>query len=231
MRISTIIDISLVDVPGIPVTVIFTAGCNFDCPYCQNAEIIPSDSGTDLTIQEIIAKSVGHLSKGHCITGGEPTIQADLPQLLKELRAAGSGHINLNTNGTNPSILQQCIPFLDSVWLDLKTSPEKYNFVARTAHNHWSSVLKSINSLLNSDVAFWPRTTYAGSLMTPEDIEHIAKLLSNLGYKGKYLVQNYIESSGVRDEEISNLATPDRAELEYLEEMDFSGVEVVLEWR
>ncbi len=231
MRISTIIDISLVDVPGIPVTVIFTAGCNFDCPYCQNAEIIPMDSGTDVPIDEIVTRSTGHLSKGHCITGGEPTMHSDLPSLLRKLRDAGSGHINLNTNGTNPSILQQSLPYLDSVWLDIKTSPERYNTVARMKHNLWPSVSKSIELLLNSDVAFWPRTTYVSTLMKPDDIEQILILLANLGYEGRYVVQNYIESSGVRVEELSNLTKPERSELEHLEEMEFSGVEVDIEWR
>ncbi|MHA2374127.1 MAG: radical SAM protein, partial [Candidatus Thorarchaeota archaeon] len=74
MRVASIIDISLVDVPGIPVTVIFTGGCNFDCPYCQNAELISLSSGEDLSPSEIVARARGHLTDGYCISGGEPTI-------------------------------------------------------------------------------------------------------------------------------------------------------------
>ncbi|TFF91459.1 radical SAM protein, partial [Candidatus Thorarchaeota archaeon] len=94
MRLATIIDISLVDVPGIPVTVIFTAGCNFDCPYCQNAEIIPLDSGTEMTVEEIVKEAQGHLTDGYCITGGEPTIYKGLPEMLRALREEEK-HINL----------------------------------------------------------------------------------------------------------------------------------------
>ena len=83
MRIASVIDVSLVDVPKIPVTVIFTAGCNMDCPYCQNAEIIPLTSGTTMAISDIVDRVRGNFSDGYCITGGEPTIHKDLPDLLR----------------------------------------------------------------------------------------------------------------------------------------------------
>ena len=86
MRIASIIDISLVDVPGIPVTVLFTAGCNMDCSFCQNAEIIPLESGSEMVISDIVERVRGNLSDGYCVTGGEPTIHKDLPLLLKALK-------------------------------------------------------------------------------------------------------------------------------------------------
>ncbi|MHA2177560.1 MAG: radical SAM protein, partial [Candidatus Thorarchaeota archaeon] len=81
MRVASIIDISLIDVPGIPVTVLFTAGCNMDCSFCQNAEIIPTESGQEMGIPDIVNKLTGNLTDGYCISGGEPTIHKDLPVL------------------------------------------------------------------------------------------------------------------------------------------------------
>ena len=231
LRISSIIDISLVDVPGIPVTVIFTAGCNYDCPYCQNAELIPLDSGEDVSILEIVRRSTGHLSKGHCITGGEPTLHSDLPELLLSLREKGSQHLNLNTNGSVPNILEKCLPYLDSIWFDFKTTPSKYHIISRRSHDVWHNVEHSIDLILQSHVMFWPRTTYVGGLMVPRDIEEIARWLADHGFSGRYLVQNYVESTGVREGERDSLLKPDLGELQYLTNLDSSEVRIELEWR
>ena len=231
MRISSIIDISLVDVPGIPVTVIFTAGCNYDCPYCQNAELIPLDSGEEVSISEIVERSTGHLSKGHCITGGEPTLHNELPELLLALREKGSQHLNLNTNCSVPNILEKCLPYLDSIWFDFKTVPSKYHVISRRSHKAWLNVEKSIHLILQSDVSFWPRTTYVGGLMDPKDVEDIARWLADHGFSGRYLVQNYVESSGVRENERDKLRKPDINELEYLTNLDIPDVSIELDWR
>ncbi|MHA2222267.1 MAG: radical SAM protein, partial [Candidatus Thorarchaeota archaeon] len=157
MRVASIIDISLIDVPGIPVTVLFTAGCNMDCSFCQNAEIIPTESGQEMGIPDIVNKLTGNLTDGYCISGGEPTIHKDLPVLLKTLRQEDeSKHINLNTQGSIPEILDQSLPYLDSVWFDIKTTPDQYCEVVRRSNDLWQSIVKSIKLLVNSEVSFWP---------------------------------------------------------------------------
>ena len=218
MRLASIIDVSLVDVPGVPVTVLFTGGCNFDCPYCQNAELIPRKSGDDLAISEIVKRARGNMVDGYCITGGEPTIHKDLPDLLCALKEDGAEHVNLNTQGSVPDVLKGCLPYLDSVWFDIKTTPSKYRQISRTRINPWRRVEKSMKIMLNSDVAFWPRTTYVGNLMTTEDILGILQILSNIGFKGEYVVQNYIESAGTRSNIVANYCTPTKKELEPMQE-------------
>ncbi len=231
MRIGTIIDISLVDVPRIPVTVIFTGGCNFDCPYCQNASLIPSDSGEEMTPAEIILQVKDFLSDGFCITGGEPTIHRDLPDLLKVLRDEVGGHINLNTQGSIPSVLEQSLPYLDSIWLDLKTSPTQYQKVSRTKVNPWPRIHESIKLILASDVALWPRTTYVGDLIQPGDIAEILAFLQSTGYQGEYLIQNFVASTGVREEEKTLLREPDSNELDEVLYHVPDAIGVRLEWR
>ncbi len=231
MRLGTVIDISLVDVPDIPVTVIFTAGCNFDCPYCQNAELIPLDSGIERTPEQIAVEAQGHLTDGYCITGGEPTVYKDLPDLLKILALDPDKHINLNTQGSVPTVLERSLPYLDSVWLDFKTIPQKYRAIARTRGDPWPRVKKSITMLMDSDVAFWPRTTYVGTLMTPEDIAGIMETLSFMGFEGTYLVQNYRASDGTRPEEVKDFTAPDVEELDSVVSSAPSGIDVRLEWR
>jgi pyruvate formate lyase activating enzyme len=231
MRIGSIIDVSLVDVPKIPVTVIFTAGCNMDCPYCQNSELIPLDSGVEMSVQEIVQKAKGNLTEGYCITGGEPTIHSELPILLKLLKFESPSHINLNTQGSVPNLLEKCLPYLDSVWFDIKAPPERYQEITRSRSDLWPKIQQSIEMLLDSDVLFWPRTTYAGELMSSNDIRNILQTLNQFGYKGEYLVQNYVESIGVRSEETGQLTSPNRDEIDALREKTPSGISLRLEWR
>jgi pyruvate formate lyase activating enzyme len=231
MRIASVIDISLVDVPKIPVTVIFTGGCNMDCGYCQNAELIPLDSGTEMELSDIVQKVRGNLSDGYCITGGEPTIHKDLPLLLQALKAEGTDHINLNTQGSVPDVLEKCLPYLDSVWFDVKTIPERYAEITRVKSDPWFRVLRSIKLLLASEVRFWPRTTYVGRLMNAVEIQEIADLLFKLGFQGEYLVQNYIRSAGTRESEVVTFENPDVRELEPLRDSMPAGITLKLEWR
>ena len=231
MRIASIIDISLVDVPKIPVTVIFTAGCNFDCSYCQNAELIPLSSGESMTIPDIVDRARGHLVDGYCVTGGEPTIHKDLPELLKALKEDCDCHINLNTQGSVPSVLERSLPYIDSVWFDMKASPTRYMGTVRTSHDPWPRVQQSIEILIDSDVLFWPRTTYVGNLTTRDDIKSILDTLHELGFRGEYLIQNYIDSAGTRDEEVAAFEKPNREEIEPLLSSLPSGISMRLEWR
>ncbi|TXT57502.1 MAG: hypothetical protein BAJATHORv1_10204 [Candidatus Thorarchaeota archaeon] len=231
MRIGSIIDVSLVDVPGIPVSVIFTSGCNFNCPYCQNADLISHDSGSEVSILEIISRVSGHFVDGYCITGGEPTLQNELPDLLASLRESTDGHINLNTQGSVPNILEKCLPYLDSVWFDIKTSPESYKSISRTKQNPWDKVVKSLKMILQSSVELWPRTTYTGILMEPKDVVRIAEELQKLDFSGKYTVQNYIASTGVRAEEKIHLREPQKSEITEILDLIPPTITINLEWR
>jgi pyruvate formate lyase activating enzyme len=231
MRIASVIDISLVDVPKIPVTVIFTAGCNMDCPYCQNAEIIPVTSGNKMEIMDIVEHVRGNMSDGYCITGGEPTIHKDLPDLLKALRDDGAEYINLNTQGSIPSVLKKCLHYLDSIWFDIKTVPRRYAEVTRTKINPWPHVLESITLLLKSDVDFWPRTTYIGRWMHPSEIIEIAGLLSEIGFSGEYLVQNYVKSAGTRDSDTVDFERPTLSEFESIQEKLPPSIVLKFDWR
>ena len=231
MRVASIIDISLVDVPGVPVTVLFTAGCNMDCPYCQNAEIIPISSGDEMTIDAIVQQLRGNLSNGYCITGGEPTIQKDLPDLLKQLRSEDSKHINLNTQGTVPDVLEKSLHYLDSVWFDIKTIPVSYCKVTRVENDPWPRVERSIRLVLDSEASFWPRTTYVGGLIKPSDTLKIAELLSDFGFNGEYVVQNFIKSTGTREADVESFVEPDLDELTSVLDQIPECISLRLDWR
>ncbi|MGY5855278.1 MAG: radical SAM protein, partial [Candidatus Thorarchaeota archaeon] len=191
----------------------------------------PLTSGDEMTIDAIVQQLRGNLTSGYCITGGEPTIQTDLPDLLRQLRSEESKHINLNTQGTVPDVLKKSLPYLDSVWFDIKTIPESYCEVTRVSSDPWPRVERSLKLILNSQAALWPRTTYVGGLAEPSDIVKISDILLDLGYEGEYVVQNFMKSSGTRDTDVESFTEPDINDVKSILNQIPEGISLRLEWR
>ena len=88
LKLSGIVEDSIVDGPGIRVTV-FCQGCPHHCPGCHNPETWPFEGGTEIaeeTVASIVASNP--LCRGVTFSGGEPFAQAEgyakLAKLLKE---------------------------------------------------------------------------------------------------------------------------------------------------
>ncbi len=130
MKILGLQKLTLLDFPGRVAAIVFTGGCNFRCPFCQNSSLVLAPQ----TVQEIseeefrqfLRKRQGLLD-GICVTGGEPTLHVDLPDFLASIRDAGY-LVKLDTNGTNPDMLESLLAdgLLDYVAMDVKAGPENY---------------------------------------------------------------------------------------------------------
>ena len=81
---------------GRPCVFVRFAGCNLKCPWCD----------TDVTkrfsasLDELLAELGQYKAKSVILTGGEPTMQKELPELVAALKKAGYW-IGVETNGTN----------------------------------------------------------------------------------------------------------------------------------
>ena len=108
-------------------TSIFLFGCNLRCPYCVNGRIVvvkPEDWEKPVkTIDlEVIKKHVLETrTEWVMISGGEPTFTPldKLNNLIDEIRSWGC-KIGISTNGTRPEIIEQILPKLNYVALDIK---------------------------------------------------------------------------------------------------------------
>ncbi len=101
MLVGGIIDISIKDIPHRVSMVIFTAGCNFKCDFCHNKNLLYSGAGKDYSIDHLIELVKNNiLLNSVSITGGEPTLQADLVEFCKKLSNNGK-YMSLDTNGSN----------------------------------------------------------------------------------------------------------------------------------
>lgn len=187
---------SFVDYPGNICATIFTAGCNMRCPYCHNAKLVSFRQDVTFPEEDILAhlEEKKHLLDGICITGGEPTLQKDLLDFIKKVKAIGL-KIKLDSNGSNPDVLRKCIPYVDFIAMDIKQLPSKYQKTAGTAI--LAKVIEdSINLIKSSGVDYEFRTTVVPQFTNKEDILNIAEYLK--GSK-KYALQQFVPSSGMFD--------------------------------
>ena len=131
MRIGGVQKLTLIDYPGRMAATVFTVGCNMRCPFCHNPELVCHDGAasgsweTEAVLEELEARR-GFLD-AVVVTGGEPTLQPDLPSFIERLRESGF-LIKLDTNGLRPEVLEDLLDrgIVDYVAMDLKAPFERY---------------------------------------------------------------------------------------------------------
>lgn len=198
MRIVGLMKTTLLDYPGKVASTIFTGGCNFRCPYCHNGDLVLKHTTMEPYSEEEI---FSHLNKrkntlnGVCITGGEPTLQTELPEFIRKVKSLNL-LIKLDTNGTNPAMLSSLLEegLLDYVAMDIKHCKSKYNDVACMNSLDMHSIEESVDILKNCNIDYEFRTTVTRELHKMEDFEEIGKWIE--GSKAYYL-QPYKESEQV----------------------------------
>ena len=129
MKIGGFLKQSFVDFPATISAVIFTSGCNINCWYCHNRELIDGTKEEDVSLEYIydfLEKRKGFLD-GVVISGGEPTLQRDLKHFIYKVKELGF-KIKLDTNGTNPNILKELLneKIIDYVAMDIKNNLKKH---------------------------------------------------------------------------------------------------------
>ena len=187
--------ISLVDYDQKISCTLFTAGCNFRCPFCHNSDLVIYAKNIHyIPFSEIIDylnKRKGLLD-AVVITGGEPTLMPDLKEKIIEIRKLGY-KIKLDTNGTNPDILKNLVEggLIDYVAMDIKNSLSNYFKTVGLENFNQSNIIESINFLLSGAVDYEFRTTLVNEFHSEEDIELIGKLIQ--GAK-RYYLQRFINN-------------------------------------
>ncbi len=163
------------DYPDKVASVLYTPGCNLRCPFCHNWRIVVDpqppflQEGAALQILERRKKYVDAV----VISGGEPCMHKELPRFLAKLKERGF-KVKLDTNGFYPNVLKECLPQVDYVAMDIKTSQEKYKLLGAT---DTTGFMKSIDLLKSGKTPFEFRTTVVPEIVTAQDITCIAKMI------------------------------------------------------
>ncbi len=174
MKFSGMQKTSLIDFPDRVATVLFAPGCNLRCPYCQNWRIVldpdlPSLSGE--TVIQILEERKRYVDSV-VVTGGEPTIQPDLSRFLKKLKER-EFFLKLDTNGFLPLILKECLPYVDYVALDIKTSLEKYEILGAKDTTKFAH---SVKILKEGTVEYEFRATVVPGFVDKSDIHKMGEI-------------------------------------------------------
>ena len=214
--ISGLQKMTLLDYPGKVACTVFLQGCNFRCPFCHNSDLLGSQGPQEICVQtllDFLKKRVGLLD-GVCVTGGEPTLQKELPQLLAQIKEMGF-LVKLDTNGGRPEVLKALVEahLVDYVAMDIKNSPARYGETAGVPNMGLGGVEQSIRYLLEDHVDYEFRTTVADELHDEQAMEEIGRWLTQLlpGSKAKrFFLQPYVDRDSVL---VGGLHTPAREKL------------------
>jgi pyruvate formate lyase activating enzyme len=200
MEIKGFIDVSFVDWDGKISSVVFLPNCNFRCPFCHNLNLVFNSEKMNTIpfeyIESQLERQRGWID-GVCITGGEPTLHSDLPELCTQMKKMDF-EVKMDTNGTNPAMLKKLMNdgLIDYVAMDVKAplTAEKYSkAIGVKAEQMLEKVKESVETLMESSMDYEFRTTVVPTLHDIEDIEQICRSL--VGCR-KYVLQKFDVSLG-----------------------------------
>lgn len=192
--------LTLLDFPGHTACTVFTAGCNFRCPFCHNASLVTHIDADPVCTEEeffsFLSKRQGLLD-GVAVTGGEPLLQKDIVPFLKKIRDLGFA-VKLDTNGSRPDVLKEIVNtgLVDYVAMDIKNTKEKYPLTAGVDGKLLDAVEESIDFLLENHVDYEFRTTLVKNFHTKEDIVCMSHRLQ--GAK-RWFLQSFKDSGDLID--------------------------------
>lgn len=179
---------SLLDFPGKISVVLYTPGCNYNCFYCHNRNLIDdiSEPISNDEVMSFLEKRVG-LIDAVVISGGEPTLHFDLVSFLKKVKSMGY-LTKLDSNGSSPEMIEKTIAenVVDYYAIDYKAPKSRYPEIARNEANP-DLVIQSINLLLENDKHFEIRTTVIPQL----SLDDLIQMAEELPQVPRYVLNPY----------------------------------------
>jgi pyruvate formate lyase activating enzyme len=192
-EIKGFLETSFVDWPGKVCSVLFLPYCNFRCPYCHNHPLVfHPEEYRSIPFEDILSylRSFQGWIDGVCITGGEPTLHADLPSLMGEIKRHGF-LVKLDTNGSNPQLLENLIEAreIDFISMDVKAPLDPFSY-RRSAGLpiDLTLILRSIEILKRGKVEHEFRMTVVPGLHRKEDIKNLG---AQLRAGQRFVLQNF----------------------------------------
>lgn len=191
MKIGGLQKVTLIDYPGKVACTVFLSGCNFRCPFCYSPELVlPEEIKRHPAIEEKVFFNFLLEKKGlldACvICGGEPTINGEeLVDFCKKIKEMGF-LIKLDTNGSNPDILNKVIPFIDYIAMDIK-APLDDRYKDFSGIDCLEKIKESIELIKRSGLDYEFRTT-----ITSHSIDDILEIANYIAPAKKYFLQRFV---------------------------------------
>lgn len=205
---------TLVDFPGRLAVVFFISGCNFRCGYCHNRELITprKERISWQKLEEACYRFQQQWVDAAVITGGEPTLAPDLPDLLRFLKSQGWA-VKLDTNGSRPDVLEGVIPMVDYVAMDVKCGLDAYQQL--TSFNNVERIVRSVSLIkeLASDYEF--RTTVIESFHDDIQMKEVASLVQGAR---RFVLKPFLPHEDLPDPAYNSVARTSAERLHNLKE-------------
>lgn len=195
MKLAGIKKLTLLDWPGRPACIVFTAGCGLRCKFCHNPEfVLPeklAETEKDLISEEAFFRFLETrrgLLEGVVVCGGEPSLQPDLPEFCRKIKALGFP-VKLDTNGQRPDVVKSLLDekLVDYVAMDFKHAPGKYDELTGVP-GAGKRALETARLVIATGVDHEFRTTAAAGIHTEQDVTELAGALR--GAK-RFFLQNF----------------------------------------
>lgn len=183
LRIGGLARLSTCDWPGELVATVFCQGCPWSCGYCHNPHLIPPSGSHEIAWPEVLSflDSRRGLLDGVVFSGGEPTLQAALPDAMHAVRELGF-RIGLHTAGPYPTRLSAVLSLVDWIGFDIKAAFDDYARITGTAGSGFKAKA-SLLRVLEYGVACDFRTTVHDALLDRFDLARLASDLAALGVR------------------------------------------------
>jgi pyruvate formate lyase activating enzyme len=202
---------TLIDYPGKVSAIVFTSGCNLNCGYCYNPEL--RNFSPRIAEEEVLSflRTRCNQLDAVTITGGEPTVQADLLSFAKKVKALGF-LVKLDTQGTNPRKVRELIraEMVDYIAMDVKAPLSRYAEVTNSYIDQ-QAIKESISLVMREAPDYEFRTTVVANQLGIADISEIGKLIQ--GAKRHYL-QGFVPGKDLNDPLFRNRTAPTPKEME-----------------
>ena len=220
--ISGLQKMTLVDFPGKVACTVFLSGCNYRCPFCHNSELFLGKPQTIMSEDDLIRFLDGRqgLLDGVCVSGGEPTLHKDLPQLLRRIKELGYA-VKLDTNGTRPEMVAKLLEekLVDYIAMDIKNSPSRYAETVGLAETDLAPLEQTLRLLIEGNVAYELRTTLVQQLHDEVSVRQMGQWLASL-VPGKKPHELYLQSFVDRDTVVfAGLTAPEEKDVDMYREI------------
>ncbi|MEA2019126.1 MAG: anaerobic ribonucleoside-triphosphate reductase activating protein [Campylobacterota bacterium] len=175
--------------------IVWLSGCNMRCSYCYNKDIVFAKNGK-MTFANVLKflDTRKNLLDAVVLSGGEAT-NHNLISFCKEVKNKGF-KVKLDTNGINFKHIKELLDLnlIDYIALDYKAPKYKFEQITYSSVDNFEKFKETLSYLININFNFEIRTTVHNDLLIDDDINSILDDLSKEKYKGKYFLQNFLDT-------------------------------------
>lgn len=190
LTIGGVTPLSTLDFPDALAAVVYCQGCPWGCPYCHNEPLREITDRADRDTASVLTWLEGRrgLLDAVVLSGGEPTLQKGLGDMLRAVRGLGF-KAGLHTTGMFPEALAKVLPLCDWIGLDIKAPRADYARITGVAGSG-EAAFTSLALLLDAGLPFETRTTWHPGLLTEDALTTLARELAEAG-AGRWAIQAF----------------------------------------